>query len=62
MTKENQDGGVLKKRITDKEAGTTYEQYGHFSDQKRYFITSFLQEEFDKFRSRDKRFGLQRMN
>lgn len=61
MTKENQDGGVLKKRINDKEAGTSYEQYGHFSDAKRYFIIELLSAEFSRFRSRN-RTGLVRIN
>lgn len=62
MTKENQDGGVLKKRINDKEAGTSYEQYGHFSDQKRYLITTVLETLFDAFRSRERRGGVKRVN
>lgn len=58
MTKENKDGGVLKKRINDKEAGTSYEKYGHFSDAKRYFIVKLLSAEFKKFSGkRDRKWG-----
>jgi len=49
---EDKDGKVLKKRITDKATGLSYEQYGHFSDAKRYFITTILSAEFRKFKTR----------
>ena len=42
MTKENPAGGILKKRTTDKETGISFEKYRHFSDAKRYFITTAL--------------------
>ncbi|TAN17224.1 MAG: hypothetical protein EPN37_07155 [Chitinophagaceae bacterium] len=49
--KEDKDGKILKKRVTDKETGTSYEEHGHFSDAKRYFITTILAAEFKKFKS-----------
>ncbi|MDE3023635.1 MAG: hypothetical protein KGI54_17615, partial [Pseudomonadota bacterium] len=33
------DGGIDKKKITDKETGQSYQPYGHFVDLTRYFIT-----------------------
>jgi PBSX family phage terminase large subunit len=52
MTKEAADGTILKKRITDKGTGQSYERYGHYSDCKRYFITTVLHESFKKFLAR----------
>ncbi|MDF3076140.1 MAG: terminase [Sphingobacteriaceae bacterium] len=52
MAKEASDGTILKKRVTDKETGASYEKYGHFSDCKRYFITTVLKDEFNKYSSR----------
>jgi phage terminase large subunit len=46
MAKEAPDGTILKKRVTDKETGSSYEKYGHMSDCKRYFITTVLNSEF----------------
>ena len=63
MVKEAPDGTILKKRITDKETGISYEKYGHFSDCKRYFITTVLSKEFEAFRSRQiKKVGIKRTN
>lgn len=62
MTKENAAGGILKKRTTDKETGISYEKYGHFSDAKRYFITTALKDEFDKFTGKEIRpYGIYRV-
>lgn len=55
MCKKDKDGGILKKRITDKETGQSYEQYGHYSDAKRYFVTSVLKDEFKTFADRGRR-------
>jgi len=55
MAKEAADGTILKKRITNKETGASYEKYGHMSDCKRYFITTILQPEFTKFMNRRNR-------
>jgi hypothetical protein len=48
-TKEAQDGTMLKTKIKDKLTGQSYEPVGHFSDTKRYFITTVLKDEFKKF-------------
>lgn len=53
-TKQDREGGVLKKRITDKETGISYEPYGHFVDNMRYFICECFKYEFRKFRRRFK--------
>jgi len=55
MTKEDQEGKVLKKREQDKTAGISYEKYGHFTDAKRYFITTVLKSEFEAYKSRHKK-------
>jgi len=52
MAKEAPDGTILKKRVTDKETGSSYEKYGHMSDCKRYFITTALQAEFIQYSNR----------
>jgi len=55
MAKENAEGGILKKRTTNKDTGISYERYGHFSDAKRYFITTVLRAEFESFMNKDNR-------
>lgn len=57
MAKEDREGKILKKRETDKETKVSFERYGHFSDDKRYFITTILQNEFNQYKSRSKRMG-----
>lgn len=57
MAKEDRDGKILKKRETDPETKVSFERYGHFSDCKRYFITTILASEFIKYKSRFKRMG-----
>ncbi len=52
MCVESMDGGILKKRITDKDTGISYEKYGHFVDCSRYFITTVLKEEYSQFLQR----------
>ena len=55
--KKDVNGAILKQRIKNKDTGQTYEQYGHFSDTKRYFITEAFGKEYTKFslrRSRNK--------
>ena len=37
--KQDANGSMLKRRTKDKRTGQTYEEAGHFSDTKRYFIT-----------------------
>lgn len=48
-TKEHNDGTMLKTKVKDKLTGQSYEPVGHFSDTKRYFITTVLKDEFKKF-------------
>jgi phage terminase large subunit len=55
MTKEAKDGTILKKRINDKETGQSYEQYGHCSDTKRYFICTILHDEYEAFANRNRK-------
>lgn len=57
LVKEDADGKMLKKKVTDKETKISYEPEGHFSDAKRYFITSLLAAEFNQYRARGKRRG-----
>lgn len=52
MAVEAADGTMLKKRITDKQTGMSYEKYGHCSDIKRYFITTVLKDEYIEFMQR----------
>lgn len=55
--KKDVNGAILKQRVKNKETGQTFEQYGHFSDTKRYFITEAFNKEYTKFslrRSRNK--------
>jgi phage terminase large subunit len=52
LTKENAEGGILKKKETDEDTKVSYERYGHFSDCKRYFVTTVLGNEFIKYKSR----------
>lgn len=52
MCIEAADGSILKKRITDKITGQSYEKYGHFVDCSRYFITTVLKEEYTQFLQR----------
>lgn len=59
MAKEDIDGSILKKRITDKDTKVSYEKYGHMSDDKRYFITTILKNDFNVYKQRRKKyFGL----
>lgn len=55
--KEDKDGKMFKEKIKDPVTGVTYEPYGHFSDQKRYFITRILEREFQQYKARNKRSG-----
>lgn len=53
---EDKDGKMAKPKITDKVTKVSYEPIGHFSDQKRYFITTILSNEFNQYKSRSKKF------
>jgi PBSX family phage terminase large subunit len=55
LVKEDADGKMLKPKVKDKETEVTYEPAGHFSDAKRYFITTILKNEFIQYKSRGKR-------
>lgn len=47
--KEDSDGTMKKPKRKSIETGITYEPFGHFSDTKRYFITTILAELFQKY-------------
>ena len=53
--KKDVNGAILKLRIKNKDTGQTYEQYGHLSDTKRYFITEAFNKEYTKFSLRRNR-------
>jgi phage terminase large subunit len=55
MVKEDKDGTMLKIKIKDPVTLQTYEPNGHYSDQKRYFITKILEQEFVLYKSRNKK-------
>lgn len=56
MTKEDENGNVLKKREKNKETGQTFERYGHFSDSKRYFLVKLLPQDFAIYSQRRKKY------
>lgn len=51
-TKQDKDGGILKKRITDPKTKQSYEAHGHLSDTKRYFLCKVFEDEFYQFQNR----------
>lgn len=53
--KEDKDGKMLKPKVKDKVTRVTYEPVGHFSDQKRYFITTLFKAEFEQYKSRSRK-------
>jgi hypothetical protein len=53
--KEDKDGTMLKLKVKDKTTEQTYEPNGHYSDAKRYFLTTILQNEFNLYKSRSKK-------
>jgi PBSX family phage terminase large subunit len=55
MAKEAADGTILKKRETEKDTKVSFERYGHYSDDKRYFITTVLPDLFNQYKSRGKK-------
>jgi len=57
MVKEDENGKMLKKRETNKDTGQSFERYGHFSDCKRYFVTTILPDLYVAFSNRRKRGG-----
>jgi PBSX family phage terminase large subunit len=52
MAVEAADGSLLKKRITDKVTGQSYEKYGHYSDLLRYGVVTLLKDEYQQFLQR----------
>lgn len=56
MVKEDANGKMLKKKETNKDTKQSFERYGHFSDNKRYFITTLLPTEFNTFSARRKKY------
>lgn len=52
--KEDENGNMLKVRVKDKNTGQTYEEHGHFSDAKRYFVVSVLKSLFEAYKARKK--------
>jgi len=51
-TKEDKDGGILKRRITDPKTKQSYEPNGHILDSLRYFICKTFEPEFKQFLNR----------
>jgi phage terminase large subunit len=49
-TKQDKDGGILKKRITDPKTKATYEPTGHFTDNLKDFICQAFAPEFRNFK------------
>jgi hypothetical protein len=52
QTKEDADGGILKRRIKHPVTGQSYEPLGHLTDTMRYFICKAFEEEFYKYSQR----------
>lgn len=49
------NGAILKKRVTNRTTGQSYEEHGHCSDTKRYVVADVLSERFLLFSNRRKR-------
>jgi len=52
---QDKDGTILKKRITDKQTGVSYEPVGHILDTKKDFIVQAFNDEYLKFQNRNKK-------
>lgn len=52
LTKQDKDGTMLKKRITNPKTGVSYEEHGHITDSFKDFIVQCFKDEFDKFQNR----------
>lgn len=50
-TKEASDGRVDKKKITDKETGSSYQPYGHFCDLFRYFLITARARDYELYQN-----------
>lgn len=55
MAKKDMNGRILKRVIKNKETGVSYQERGHFSDTKRYFLCYVLNEQFLKFGNKGKK-------
>jgi len=51
-TKQDKDGGILKKREMNPNTGISYEPFGHITDTMRYFICKVFESEFKQFINR----------
>ena len=49
-TKQDIDGGVSKKRVTNPATGVSYEPNGHLSDTKRYFLCKVFQDAMNTYK------------
>lgn len=49
------NGAMLKMKIKNKTTGQSYEEHGHLSDVKRYFVTDICYEAYTEFSNRRKR-------
>jgi len=54
-TKEDQEGKADKKVITNKVSGARYQEFGHFSDNLRYFATTVFKSQYQVFLNGGKR-------
>lgn len=55
-TKQDKDGTILKKRITDSKTGISYEPNGHIVDNLKDFIYQAFTQEFNNYQNRFKPF------
>lgn len=55
-TKQDRDGSILKKRITDPRTNVSYEPNGHITDTFKDFVVSAFYQEFLRFQDRFKNF------
>ena len=53
--KKDVNGTILKKRVTNKETGQSYEEFGHITDTLRYVCADVFKDEFIRFSLRRKR-------
>jgi len=47
--KEGVNGGYIKKKVTDKHTGGSYEKYGHCADAWRYLVVAMFEDDYDDF-------------
>jgi hypothetical protein len=51
-TKEDKDGGMIKRRVSDSKTQMSYEENGHLTDTHKDFIVQCFYEEFKKYKHR----------